>query len=168
MTTQERIRLTWLVNVAVVCLGLGIMLPVMRIDANGGGIKGFIMAFITPGPSSYSILSSVWTLIKNGVVLDILLASIIFIFSVVFPILKLGVFYHKLNDGKLNRGISALVHKWGRFSMLDVYIVAILILTIRTLPGGAQIKPSWGIILFTISVLLSLYISTRIEACTHD
>ena len=168
MTTQERIRLTWLVNIAVVCLGLGIMLPVMRIDANGGGIKGFIMAFITPGPSSYSILSSVWTLIKNGVVLDILLASIIFIFSVVFPILKLGVFYHKLNDGKLNRGISALVHKWGRFSMLDVYIVAILILTIRTLPGGAQIKPSWGIILFTISVLLSLYISARIEACTHD
>ncbi len=168
MTTQEKIRLTWLVNIAVVCLGLGIMLPVMRIDANGGGIKGFIMAFITPGPSSYSILSSVWTLIKNGVVLDILLASIIFIFSVVFPILKLGVFYHKLNDGKLNRGISALVHKWGRFSMLDVYIVAILILTIRTLPGGAQIKPSWGIILFTISVLLSLYISARIEACTHD
>ena len=168
MTTQERIRLTWLVNIAVVCLGLGIMLPVMRIDANGGGIKGFIMAFITPGPSSYSILSSVWTLIKNGVVLDILLASIIFIFSVVFPILKLGVFYHKLNDGNLNRGISALVHKWGRFSMLDVYIVAILILTIRTLPGGAQIKPSWGIILFTISVLLSLYISARIEACTHD
>ncbi len=168
MTTQERIRLTWLVNIAVVCLGLGIMLPVMRIDANGGGIKGFIMAFITPGPSSYSILSSVWTLIKNGVVLDILLASIIFIFSVVFPILKLGVFYHKLNDGKLNKGISALVHKWGRFSMLDVYIVAILILTIRTLPGGAQIKPSWGIVLFTISVLLSLYISTRIEACTHD
>ncbi len=168
MTTQEKIRLTWLVNIAVVCLGLGIMLPVMRIDANGGGIKGFIMAFITPGPSSYSILSSVWTLIKNGVVLDILLASIIFIFSVVFPILKLGVFYHKLNDGKLNRGISAFVHKWGRFSMLDVYIVAILILTIRTLPGGAQIKPSWGIILFTISVLLSLYISTRIEACTHD
>ena len=168
MTTQERIRLTWLVNIAVVCLGLGIMLPVMRIDANGGGIKGFIMAFITPGPSSYSILSSVWTLIKNGVVLDILLASIIFICSVVFPILKLGVFYHKLNDGKLNRGISALVHKWGRFSMLDVYIVAILILTIRTLPGGAQIKPSWGIILFTISVLLSLYISARIEASTHD
>lgn len=168
MTTQEKIRLTWLVNIAVVCLGLGIMLPVMRIDANGGGIKGFIMAFITPGPSSYSILSSVWTLIKNGVVLDILLASIIFIFSVVFPILKLGVFYHKLNDGNLNRGISALVHKWGRFSMLDVYIVAILILTIRTLPGGAQIKPSWGIILFTISVLLSLYISARIEACTHD
>lgn len=168
MTTQEKIRLTWLVNIAVVCLGLGIMLPVMRIDANGGGIKGFIMAFITPGPSSYSILSSVWTLIKNGVVLDILLASIIFIFSVVFPILKLGVFYHKLNDGKLNSGISALVHKWGRFSMLDVYIVAILILTIRTLPGGAQIKPSWGIILFTISVLLTLYISTRIEACTHD
>jgi uncharacterized paraquat-inducible protein A len=47
--------------------------------------------------------------------------------------------------------------------MLDVYIVAMLILTIRSLPGGAQIKPSWGIILFTASVLLSLYISKRLD-----
>ena len=164
MTAQEKIRLTWLVNIAVICLGLGIMLPVMRIDANDGTIRGFIMAFITPGPSSYSILSSVWALIKKGIVMDILLGGIIFLFSVVFPIVKLGVFYNTLNGGTTNRGISAFVHKWGRFSMLDVYIVAILILTIRSLPGGVQIKPSWGIILFTTSVLLSLYISMRLEA----
>ncbi len=163
MTPQEKVRLTWFVNIAVVCLGFGLMMPAMRIDAEGGGIKGFIMAFITPGPSSYSILSSVWTLLSKGVVMDILLAGIIFLFSVVFPILKLGVFYHKLNDGTVNKHISTLVHRWGRFSMLDVYIVAILILTIRTLPGGAQIRPSWGILLFTISVILSLYISMRLE-----
>ena len=47
--------------------------------------------------------------------------------------------------------------------MLDVYIVAILILTIRSLPGGAQIKLSWGILLFSTSVLLSLYISMRLK-----
>ncbi len=172
MTAQEKIRLTWLVNIAVVCLGLGIMLPVMRIDANDGTIRGFIMAFITPGPSSYSILSSVWALIKKGIVMDILLGGIIFLYSVVFPILKLSVFYHTLSGGTPSTlsggtpssGISAFVHKWGRFSMLDVYIVAILILTIRSLPGGAQIKPSWGLLLFTISVLLSLYISSRLEA----
>ncbi|MDE0681508.1 MAG: paraquat-inducible protein A, partial [Candidatus Poribacteria bacterium] len=78
--------------------------------------------------------------------------------------LKLSVFYHTLSGGTPNRGISAFIHKWGRFSMLDVYIVAILILTIRSLPGGAQIKPSWGLLLFTISILLSLYISTRLES----
>jgi len=164
MTHQERIKLTWLVNIAVVCLALGIMLPVMRINVDDGTIRGFIMAFITPGPSSYSILSSVWVLLSKGVVMDILLACIIFLFSVVFPFLKLGVFYHKLNDGTVNKRISALVHRWGRFSMLDVYIVAILILTIRTLPGDAQIRPSWGILLFTISVMLSLYISSRLDA----
>ena len=58
---KKKIRLTWLVNIAVVCLGLGIILPGMRIDANDGTIRGFIMAFITPEPSSYSILSSVGT-----------------------------------------------------------------------------------------------------------
>ena len=164
MTTKKKIRLTWLVNIAVVCLGSGIMLPVMRIDANDGTIRGFIMAFITPGPSSYSILSSVWALLKKGIVMDILLGVIIFLFSVVFPILKLGVFYHTLNGGTPNRDISEFVHKWGRFSMLDVYVVAILILTIRSLPGGAQIKPSWGLLLFTTSILLSLYISTCLDA----
>ena len=140
------------------------MLPVMRIDANDGTIRGFIIAFITPGPSSYSILSSVWALIKKGVVMDILLGGIIFLFSVVFPILKLAVFYHTLNGAMPSGSISTLVHKWGRFSMLDVYIVGILILTIRSLPGGTQIKPSWGLLLFTTSVLLSLYISSRLEA----
>ena len=73
MTHQEKVRLTWFVNIAVVCLGFGIVLPVMRIDANDGTIKGFIMAFITPGPSSYSILSSIWALIRNATVMDILL-----------------------------------------------------------------------------------------------
>ena len=164
MTRQEKIRLTWLVNIAVVCLGLGIMLPVMRIDPGDGTIRRFIMAFITPGPSTYSILSSVWALIKTGALMDILLGIIIFLFSVVFPIMKLGVFYSVLSGGNPDGRFPEFVHKWGRFSMLDVYVVAILILTIRSLPGGAQIKPSWGLMLFTISVLLSLYVSKRLEA----
>ena len=163
MTYQERNRLKWLVNVAAVCLGLGVVLPVMRIDSGGGAIRNFIMAFVTPGPSSYSILSSVWTLIKKGPVLDLFLGVIVFLFSVVFPIVKLGVFYRIIQGGDPNGRLAEFVHKWGRFSMLDVYIVAILILTIRSLPGGAQIKPSWGIILFTVAVLLSLYVSIRLD-----
>lgn len=168
MTPQEKVRLTWFVNIAVVCLGFGLMMPAMRIDAEGGGIKGFIMAFITPGPSSYSILSSIWALIKNAAVMDILLGITVFLFSVVLPIVKLGLFYHILNGGNPKSSMAGFVHRWGRFSMLDVYIVAILILTIRSLPGGAQIKPSWGLILFTTSVLLSLYISMRLETRTSE
>ena len=63
MTRQDKIKLTWLVNTAVVCLGFGLMMPAMCIDAEGGTIKGFIMAIITPGPSSYSILSRIMALI---------------------------------------------------------------------------------------------------------
>ena len=163
MTHQEKIRLTWLVNIAVVCLGFGLLLPVIRIDPGDGTIRRFIMAFITPGPSTYSILSSVWALIKTGAAMDILLGIIIFLFSVVFPIMKLGVFYSVLSGGNPNGRFPEFVHNWGRFSMLDVYVVAILILAIRSLPGGAQIQPSWGLILFTISVLLSLYVSKRLE-----
>ena len=100
--------------------------------------------------------------------MDILLGGVIFLFSVVLPIVKLGLFYHILNGGNPNSSIAKFAHKWGRFSMLDVYIVAILILTIRSLPGGTQIKPSWGLILFTTSVLLSLYISMRLETHAYD
>lgn len=164
MTRQEKIRLTWLVNIAAVCLGFGIMLPAMRIDPGDGTIRRFIMAFVIEGPSTYSILSSVWALIKTGAAMDILLGIIIFLFSVVFPIMKLGVFYSVLSGGNPNGRFPKFIHKWGRFSMLDVYVVAILVLTIRSLPGGAQIKPSWGLLLFTISVLLSLYVSRRLEA----
>jgi uncharacterized paraquat-inducible protein A len=164
MTRQEKIRLTWLVNIAAVCLGFGIMLPAMRIDPGDGTIRRFIMAFVIGGPSSHSILSSVWALIKTGAAMDILLGIIIFLFSIVFPIMKLGVFYSVLSGGNPDGRFPEFIHKWGRFSMLDVYVVAILVLTIRSLPGGAQIKPSWGLLLFTISVLLSLYVSRRLEA----
>lgn len=164
MTHQEKIRLTWLVNTAVVCLGFGIMLPAMRIDPGDRTIRRFIMAFVIGGPSTYSILSSVWALIKTGAVMDILLGIIIFLFSVVFPIMKLGVFYNVLSGGNPDGRFPEFIHKWGRFSMLDVYVVAILVLTIRSLPGGAQIKPSWRLLLFTISVLLSLYVSKHLEA----
>ena len=85
MTHQEKIRLTWLVNIAVVCLGLGIVLPVIRIDPGDGTIRRFIMAFIMGGPSTYSILSSVWALIKTGAVMDILLGIIIFSLLSCFP-----------------------------------------------------------------------------------
>ena len=118
MTHQEKVRLTWFVNIAVVCLGFGLMMPAMLIDAEGGGIKGFIMAFITSGTSSYSILSSIWSLIKKVVVMDIRLGVIILLFSVVLPIVKLGLFYHILNGGNPNSGVAKFVHKWGGFRCL--------------------------------------------------
>ena len=87
MIRQEKIRLTWIVNIAVVCLGFGIIMPAMRIDPGDGTLQRFITAFLTPGPSTYSIVSSVWALIKTGATMDILLGIIIFLFSVVFPLL---------------------------------------------------------------------------------
>ena len=163
MTRKERVRLTWFVNIATVCLFLGITLPTMRIDPGDGTLRRFILGFFTTGPSTYSVISSIWALIKEGVAMDIFLGTIIFLFSIILPTLKLVVFYNVLSGGNTNIRLQELVHNWGRFSMLDVYIVAILILAIRSLPGGAQIKPSGGLILFTISVLICLYVSKRLE-----
>ena len=113
MTHQEKNRLKWLVNIAAACLAIGVILLVMRIDPGGGTLRNFIMAFVTSGPSSYSILSSVWALIKKGAAIDLLLGVIIFLCSVVFPTVKLGVFYSILNGGAPNRRLSEFVHKWG-------------------------------------------------------
>lgn len=68
----------------VVSLGFGIMLPVMRIDRGDRNHPRFIMAFITLGPSVYSILSSVSALVKTGVPMNILLGIISFLFLLAF------------------------------------------------------------------------------------
>jgi hypothetical protein len=76
---------------------------------------------------SKSILQVVWLLIKNGDVGLILVALLVFAFSVVFPIAKLTatVLSIRENDRPTHWLHRFLVFKSGKWSMADVMVVAI-------------------------------------------
>ncbi len=131
--------------------GIGIAAPVMT-------FKRFMIFKHT-----FSILSGLRTLWQEG---EILLFLIIGVFSVLFPAAKIllmsGIWYMRpFSDLTSDR----LLHHLGwtcRWSMLDVYVVALLVVIVR-LGALGRVQVHWGIYVFALSVILSTAASGRLR-----
>jgi len=93
------------------------------------------------------------------------LSFIIFFFSVIFPIVKLvtlfAIWFIRLKNQQrkwLLRGLSLL----GKWSMLDVFIIAIIIVSIK-LGALASAKAEIGIYYFGMSILLAM-LATNLQS----
>lgn len=86
-------------------------------------------------------------------------------FSIVLPILKFWVLF-KLLSGKLksqssvNRHIK-LMHDYGRWAMLDVLVVSVLIVTVK-LGAIVSIVVHPGLFVFGASVLLIMLVTNSV------
>ncbi|PIQ84303.1 MAG: paraquat-inducible membrane protein A [Candidatus Omnitrophica bacterium CG11_big_fil_rev_8_21_14_0_20_63_9] len=109
---------------------------------------------------------SVWT----GVVAlwhanELALAAILFFFSIIFPFVKLVglviIWFWKLPETKR----TTLLH-WlgllGKWSMLDVFIVAILIVLVKLGPM-AKVEPRVGVYVFTAAILASMLTTMYVD-----
>jgi paraquat-inducible protein A len=129
---------------ALALLAGGLYLPVMTVD------RFFVFS------SGFSILDSIEALYEAE---EWLLFAAILLFSVVFPALKLGccavLWWAAAVGGPGHRRLARLLDDLGRWSMLDVFLVAILLVTIRTAGvGGARTEI--GLYLFTAAVIVSM------------
>ena len=126
-------ELMTMVGCATVLLSTGLSLPMIDIEAT---IASFSFTLVGEEVifkdqvlffQSKSILQVVWLLIKNGDVGLILVALLVFAFSVVFPIAKLTatVLSIRENDRPTHWLHRFLVFKSGKWSMADVMVVAI-------------------------------------------
>jgi len=91
---------------------------------------------------------------------------VIFVFTLIFPAIKLfalGVVWWKRGreDDSADRLLQWVSHlsKW---SMLDVFVVAILVVTLKA-TSLAKVSVDIGIYLFTASVVLTQFIALRLE-----
>lgn len=89
---------------------------------------------------------------------ELFLFGILLIFTVVFPALKItALLWVWLRPGlsvaRMTR-IQALVAHLSKWSMLDVFVVAVLVILIRS-GGWATIKAQDGLLFFCASVLLT-------------
>ena len=112
--------------------------------------------------NSFSIISGIWELLKNG---ELILFVLVFSVSVVLPILKIGFMYKVLgatqsNSPRLLRHLQ-LMHDYGRWAMLDVMVVALLIVTVK-LGAIASVEVHFGLYVFALAVLLIMLITHRI------
>lgn len=118
--------------------------------------------------NSFSVVSGIVQLFKNG---QYPLFVIVGLFSVLLPIMKMGVLYLILthrssNNPKIERYLS-LMHEYGRWAMLDVMVVAVLIVTVK-LGAVASIQVHAGLYVFGSAVLLIMYITHSIVKLTRQ
>ena len=96
---------------------------------------------------------------------EIIIGAVLFLFTVVFPLLKLAAIIHlfaspALADGRLHVRLSRL-DMLGKWSMLDVFVAALLIVSL-TATGLADARFLPGMYLFAVSVILTLLLSSRL------
>lgn len=147
-------RLRWLLGIASVLFLLGIYFPMVTITK--------LVVFT----NSFSIVSGVVELSRNG---HILLSVLVAGFSIVLPVLKILVLFKilslkTLSDARTRRYLS-LMHDYGRWAMLDVMVVAVLVVTVK-LGAVASIEVHYGLYVFGLSVLLIMLITNRIVRLT--
>jgi paraquat-inducible protein A len=89
---------------------------------------------------------------------EIFLFLILFVFTILFPFVKINSMlalwlWPRLENEKA-RNLFHFVSNLGKWSMLDVFVMAILVLTVKS-SGVASIQVGVGFFLFFISVMLT-------------
>ena len=141
----------FLLTLALLLLSLGLFMPAIKIKS---------LIFIN---RELSLVDSVFTFFNSG---NIFLFLITFLFSIVFPTLKiiigLYVWYTYKNRLGSADGLMRLLSITSKWSMLDVFIIALVILIVDgRLLSEADIMV--GAIVFTVSVILSSFAIYRLN-----
>jgi paraquat-inducible protein A len=158
-----------LILAAAGLLGAGLVGPCMTIVPSLGEWDSWVR-LLKPSavrPSRYSVLSGIMTMIRgHNVGLGLLLLA----FSAVFPTLKLAVMAWAASalgggNGGSPHGRAALgfVHHAGKFSMLDVMVLAMIVIALKGLPGNTRVELGWGVWAFAGSVVVSLIASVLLQ-----
>lgn len=107
--------------------------------------------------NTVSLVSSLFTLLEKG---EIFLFLIIFSFSIIFPLFKLLVILFIWNSpaGETVQKLLKWIHHLGKWSMLDVFVVALMLVSIK-FDQVADMQVHYGLYLFLSAVLLTMLIS---------
>ena len=113
---------------------------------------------------TFSLASGIFYLLKEG---EPLLFLVVFSFSILMPVWKMVLLYRLLHapdrgSARHRRQLHVLAFL-GKWSMLDVFVVAILVVTVK-LGAIANVTVHAGIYLFTLAVLASMLLTHRVAA----
>lgn len=149
---ERHAAVTWLVNALLLAASglflFGIFLPLFTLH------QFWIF------DHSVSLISGLSDLFRQG---QYFVFTVIAVFSVLVPALKLGLLaslwnFQPPSVAVLRRRLHWLAH-YGKWSMLDVFVVAVLIVSIK-LGEVARVEIRYGFYLFSFSVLLTMGLTT--------
>ncbi len=142
--------------IALLLLIAGLLAPIVTIE------KFYLVE------NTFSIISGiVQLLLEQKWFLFLLIGG----FSVLLPVLKLGVLWQILDapdqSSQQVRRYLHWMHLYGKWSMLDVFVVAVLVVSVK-LGAIAHVEMRYGLYAFAASVLLTMVITARVVVLTDD
>lgn len=162
-TSKSMIR-CWciiLLGASSVLLPLGVLMPTIRIEMTDPLSKWIGSGFseYRPKNDELSIAGAIGELWRNG---SRILSAIILAFSIVFPVAKILVMW----AGAINMWVGErtstlsralwLSDKLGKWSLLDVLVIATAVVTLKQFPGGVQVALGSGVWFFAASIVLAM------------
>lgn len=129
---------------ALVCLGVGLATPFMTMDKLGQR-------------TTFSLVGGVRELFERG---NVIIGSVLLVFSVIFPIVKLlALLAATSSHAPITTRWRKILHKaadlTGKYSMLDVMVIAVIIVLVK-FKDLAHVEAHSGIVWFCSAILLSL------------
>lgn len=142
----------WLIAAAFLLFGTGIFFPFFHVT------KFWVF------DDAVSVVGGIITLFREG---EYFLFAVLTLFTLVFPCVKLGlltvVWLEREHDLVRVRRLHGWVESLGKWSMLDVFVVAILIVALKS-AGVAHLQIGIGLYLFTFSVIATQFASAWVAS----
>lgn len=132
-----------LLGLAFVFFAVGIFFPFFHVE------KFWVFE------DAVSVVGGILTLFQEG---EYFLFGVLTLFTLVFPLAKLGllslIWMEREQDLQRVRRLHDRVAHLGKWSMLDVFVVAVLIVVMKS-AGLAKIHVGTGVYCFTFSVVMT-------------
>ena len=138
----------------------GMVIVTMLLAALGCFLAGIFLPFT--GVTKLWLFENQISVCQGLVILwqndELFLFLILFVFTICFPFVKvnalLALWLYPGLTSEQSKNFYKFVSHLGKWSMLDVFVVAVLVLTVKS-TGVASIKIGVGFFLFFISVMLT-------------
>mgnify|MGYP000067756140 CR=1 FL=1 len=148
-----------IINLLLICslasLAVGVTAPLLTLQK---------LYFIE---NTISLISTIQTLYNDG---EWLLFVVIALFSVCIPVIKIVSLLMITNIGFEPKSfpdkILSLIETLGKWSMLDVFVVALLLVSVK-LGALAKVEVHYGLYVFAFSVILTMILSYWIYSLAH-
>jgi paraquat-inducible protein A len=145
-----------ILSLACLCFGAALVMPVFSVTPGIGDLTGWIRV-IRPenmATTQQTLIGSIECLWGGG---DRVLASVVVLFCLLFPFFKFGVLWAEIYGADIvGTFCGRLAKSTASYAMVEVFVVAILVVAIKGLPGGTRIEVESGAWLLGGSVVVSL------------
>ncbi len=154
-----------LIILSSIFLGIGLVAPTMTIIPSAGDLS-WLVKIIDPQSMdiiSYSIAGIIFELSQAG---DWFLAIVLSLFSILFPVTKLYFFWVASSSPqekeKIHK-ITSIASKLSKFSMAEVFVLSLALISLKTLPGGTDVTIEYGCVIYFLSVIFSILASMKLN-----